>query len=122
MGLPMIRSWRVNRGRTTTLDQARQIADQFQVFMDQLHDVSGKTIVEVGPGDAAALGALFLKHGASRYVVYDRFPGDLFGEHSNALYAALECAGFEKQITVRGAIEDATLSPEADIVISFDAL
>ena len=123
MAVPAIRRYRAMHPRTTTDAQVQQIRDQFAFFIGTLGDVRGKTIVEIGPGDSIALGPLFLRAGAHKYIAYDRFRGDVFGPQAHSLYAALSCPeDFSAGVSLRGAIEDAKPTREADIVISFDVL
>jgi hypothetical protein len=78
MGCGPIRDWRVRRGRTMTRDLAakvQHILDQHTFFAHNLGEVgiAGKTIIEIGPGDAIPHAMLFLARGAAGYVAIDRF-------------------------------------------------
>ena len=122
MGIPAVRDWRARAGRTTTADQVQQIRDQFAFFSGTLGDVRGKTLAEIGPGDAIALGAMFLDAGAVHYTAYDRFSGDVFGERAAALYAALGATNpARSRVTIGGSIEEANGDP-VDVIISFDVI
>src|SRR5215467_6368769 len=105
MALPFIRKIRSKCVRTVRPDpreQAKQILDQFNFFMGALGSVDGKTIVEIGPGDTIALGAMFLRRGASRYIAIDRFHGDIFGPYAMAVYRelGLETGDFQDRIAL----------------------
>lgn len=94
MGIPLIRSWRVSRGRTASsiVDQQVQlILDQFDFFIESIgwENVRNKTVLEIGPGDSIPLGLLFLGAGAKRYVTVDRFLGDVSSESAKRLYQGL---------------------------------
>jgi SAM-dependent methyltransferase len=91
MGIPAVRTLRVSRGRTvgaSIATKARSVVAQFEFFMDTIgrEDLRGKTVVEIGPGDAIPLALLFIGAGADRYVAIDRFLGDVFGEDAMTLY------------------------------------
>lgn len=129
MAVPAIQLIRAWRGRTASRDiktQARQMRDQFEFFLGTLGSVEGKSVVEVGPGDTIALGALFLKSGARQYIAFDRFPGDVFGPYASALYAELGCGHVDRQrMSLRSlSIEDVrTESQElVDVIVSFDVI
>lgn len=101
MGVPLIRNWRVRRGRTvlvSTNDQVQKILDQFDFHIGAIgwEGIRDKTIVEIGPGDAIPLGLLFLGAGAKQYVVVDRFLGSVSNAPARHLYRALIEAAPEK--------------------------
>ena len=93
MGVPLIRNWRISRGRTMSIDndQAQLILDQFDFFMESIEwaCVRDKTVIEIGPGDAIPHGLLFLGVGAKQYVAVDRFLGDVSSISAQDLYRAL---------------------------------
>lgn len=94
MSVEPIRRHRVRAGRTTTHDlseQATKVLDQFSFFMDSIgwEQIRGKTVIEIGPGDAIPLAPLFLGAGAAKYVAIDRFLGDVHGEFASTLYEVL---------------------------------
>jgi hypothetical protein len=122
MGIPAVRALRTRGGRNTQPleSQVRQMRDQFTFFIGTVWSVEGKVIAEIGPGHSIGLAALFLHAGAARYIAYDRFPVHAYNEYSEALYENLGCRPDPARITLRGAIEEAAVSPEADIVVSFD--
>lgn len=101
MGMPLIRNWRVRRGRTmsaNTDDQVKKILDQFDFHIESIgwECVRDKTVIEIGPGDAIPLGLLFLGAGAKQYVVVDRFLGNVSNASAKHLYRALIEAAPEK--------------------------
>ena len=109
--------------------------------------IQGRTIVEVGPGDAIPLALLFLGTGAKKYIAFDRFIGDVLNASSLALYKAIEAdlpeeikAGWHKlrvdcsragleDLFARDmisllpiSIEEATTPDVADFIVSFNVL
>jgi hypothetical protein len=91
MGVPIIRKWRVNHGRTTSALMAQQVQlalAQFSFFIDAIgwENIQGKTIIEIGPGDSIPLGLLFLGAGVKKYVAVDRFLGDVSGPSAKHIY------------------------------------
>jgi SAM-dependent methyltransferase len=143
MSVPSIRDARVKRGRTApgSLEaKARMIRSQFEFFMDAIgtNGIRGKTVLEIGPGDAVPLAPLFLRAGARRYVALDRFLGDVTNERALDLcHVALAGAPPEigdratlrrllqtpSRVTlIKAAIEDeAPLNARgADFIISFN--
>jgi SAM-dependent methyltransferase len=128
MGVPTVTWLRSKLGQRTTFfslsDRTEQMRRQFAFFMGALGDVRGKTIAELGPGDTVALGALLLKAGAARYIAYDRFAGNVFGPDAVQLYEALGAPLKERDVSIRGGIEDVNIStePKVDIFISCDVL
>jgi SAM-dependent methyltransferase len=130
MGVPAMRRLRARRGRTMAADardQARHLRAQFAFFMGTLRSVQGKSIVEIGPGDTAALGALFLQAGAISYTAYDRFEGEVAESYARSIYRELGCQipDLEQRSVIRRIpIEDVDPSREqqADIIISFNTI
>ncbi len=103
MGLAFVRKWRVKHGRTLTghaSAQIRLILDQFDFFIEAIgwERVQGKTIIEIGPGDAIPHGLLFLGAGAKRYVAVDRFLGGVSNASAQNLYRALILAAPDRII------------------------
>ena len=93
MGVPAIRAARVRTGRTTGASpdaKAREILAQFLFLTGTIgvDGLRGKTVLEIGPGDAIPLALLFLGAGAARYFALDRFLGDVVGGDASALYEA----------------------------------
>lgn len=87
MSVPVIRAARVKRGRTApgALDaKAQMIRGQFDFFREAIRpeELQGRTVLEIGPGDAIPLAPLFLGAGARRYVALDRFLGDVTSERA----------------------------------------
>jgi SAM-dependent methyltransferase len=150
MGFTFVKDRRVRRGRTTHEDVLKQkelIIEAFRFFMDTIgwERIKNKTVVEIGPGDAIPLAALFIGAGAKQYIAFDRFPGDVMGERALALYKAVEDsapdsvkATWEALGIVRGsfkrfinselvllspvAIEEAKNLVAADFIVSFNVL
>jgi SAM-dependent methyltransferase len=128
MSIPPVRLARANAGRTGgkhTQAKAKQIRREFDFFAGTIGSIAGKTIVEVGPGDTLALGALFLKYGAARYIAFDRFMGDVLGNEAEDLYRELNCRLDPSKISIRRAsIESVDPMEEepADCVVSFNVL
>ncbi len=130
MALPAVRRLRARRGRTVAADardQARHLRAQFAFFMGTLGSVQGKSIVEIGPGDTRALGALFLQAGAISYSAFDRFDGEVPESYARSLYWELGCQlpDLEQRSVVRRIpIEDVDPGREqqVDIIISFNAM
>lgn len=93
MGIPAIREARVRRGRTIGLpvqEKAEALLTQFAFFMDAIgwERLRGRTVLEIGPGDAVPLAPLFLGAGALRYIALDRFLGEVTGTRALELYQA----------------------------------
>jgi hypothetical protein len=96
MGSSAVRRWRLNRPRTGTIYSN---ADEFlrnyafcslELLRENVGDIRGKTVCEIGPGDYLTSGLSNLAAGASRYGVIDRFPGDYFGETAKGWYREIE--------------------------------
>ena len=147
MSIPFIRNQRLKRmSRTTALDVRDFNAEvekfaclQWDFFQNNVPGgLSGKTIVEIGPGDVVGMGILALLHGANMYIVYDRFAGNIRSPDACRLYRLLaERHGFHDAPSVEGfataftdrlierreAIETANITaPEADVVLSFNVV
>lgn len=95
MNVPAIRKWRVKSGRTVLegvlSDQVHLILSQFDFFIEAIgwDRVRGKTVIEIGPGDAIPHAFLFLAAGAKRYLAIDRFLGNASGPLAMDLYDGL---------------------------------
>lgn len=97
LGVPVVRRWRVRRGRTVSrqMDAGQQAeAYAFEQFrlVERLvgrESLAGQRVLEVGPGDQTGLGLLFLGAGASQYLACDRFVGDVAGPTARQLYRAI---------------------------------
>jgi hypothetical protein len=108
-------------------------------------NIKNKVVVEIGPGDAIPLAALFLGAGARQYIAFDRFLGDVMGERALDLYNTIaqiapdsikagwdqlgvNCCNFKQLLNSKKvvlfpiAIEEASSAIPADFVISFNAL
>lgn len=90
MGVPVIRSARVRRGRTARPPQPSQLGHQvyklFDLVKKHAGSLEGKSVLEIGPGDNIAIGLAFLASGARSYTALDRFPGDYGGQAAKAWY------------------------------------
>jgi hypothetical protein len=98
MGLPWVRRWRVNRGRTApsfTGEDALLDRYAFQALRGierYAGGVTGKSIVEFGPGDTLSTGLAMLAAGARRYVALDRFVPDYSAPSAKRWYIGLSAA------------------------------
>ncbi len=133
MQIPLVRNRRLAGQRTSHSSlhvEAEKLAAEFDFFVDSIGSVSGKVIVEIGPGDALGLAPLFLSAGAARYVGIDRFRGNVWGRRASALYDELErqrgpfvAAWRDRVELVDVAIEEAPPQlPSADVIVSFDVV
>jgi hypothetical protein len=137
MASPALRKWRVRKGRTTAKDisaQAELVRREFQFFLGTIGHgaLANSTVMEIGPGDTIALAPMFLQAGASRYIAYDRFAGDLYSSYALNLYSQLTglChadvrALMADRVCIRPmSIEEADAEQEekADFVVSFNVL
>jgi hypothetical protein len=90
MGLPAIRRARLARQRTApTIDRSQLDRYAFQLLdriARHLGPVSGKSVLEIGPGDHLASGLAFLAAGAKSYAALDRFPGAYSSEIARKWY------------------------------------
>ena len=90
MGIPAVRNARVARRRTALpLDAShldRYAFPLLDLVTTHVGSVSGKTILEIGPGDHLASGLAFLAAGAKSYSALDRFPGAYESELSRRWY------------------------------------
>ncbi len=91
MRLGPVVAWRNRKGRYSDQLDPKTPLEQLAFFREALGDdgIEGKVVVEIGPGDALALGMLLLGLGATKYIAIDRFPGDLAGERAHRLYSEL---------------------------------
>jgi SAM-dependent methyltransferase len=133
MGVPAIRRRRLKVPRTSAASisiEARKIIAEFEFFADSTGALDGKTVVEIGPGDALGLAPLFLSAGAERYVAIDRFLGNIWGERAVRLYDELarirgrhlgDWAGRVELLNFSIERADGRL-PKADVLVSFDVL
>jgi SAM-dependent methyltransferase len=133
MKVPAIRRRRLKGMRTRAESpqfEARKIVAEFDFMRDSAPDIAGRTIVEIGPGDAIGLAPLFISAGASRYVAVDRFLGDIWGPQAAVLYDEIEKlwgpfrANWREQVgLVSHSIEQgAEAIPKADLIVSFDVV
>jgi hypothetical protein len=133
MGVPAIRRRRLKVPRTSADSisfEARKIVAEFEFFCDSAGSLDGKTVVEVGPGDALGLAPLFLTAGAARYVAVDRFFGDVWGERAVKLYEALaqirgpHIGGWAERVELlHVSVEQAAGElPKSDVLVSFDVI
>jgi SAM-dependent methyltransferase len=133
MGIPAIRRRRLLGLRTANSlvqREAAKISAEFEFLHDSAGSLAGKTVLEIGPGDAIGLAPLFISAGAARYIALDRFLGDIWGPHARSLYDQLERTrgGFtprwRQQVgLVRSSIETTSQTcPTADLIVSFDVV
>jgi len=137
MAAPALRNWRVRKGRTTAKDistQAQQVHSEFRFFVGTIGHgaLAGATVVEIGPGDTIALAPLFLQAGASRFIAYDRFPGDVYSPYAIELYIQLTGLShgavkslMADRVHIRPiSIEDAdpVREEQADFIVSFNVI
>jgi hypothetical protein len=96
MGSDAFRRWRLKRPKTAT---GYSNTDEFlknyafgslDLILQNVGDLKGKSVCEIGPGDYLTSGLSILAAGASRYCVIDRFPGDYFGEAARGWYREIE--------------------------------
>jgi hypothetical protein len=99
MGLPPVRSWRLNSGpRAGEVFEQRD--EQLERYAFQavrsltgaLGSVEGLDIVEVGPGDVLTSGLSLLAAGANSYTVIDRFIGNYQKPEAKRWYRAVHQA------------------------------
>lgn len=71
--------------------QTNKIVDQYDFFKKLIGEsnIKGKTIIEIGPGDAIPLAFLFLADGAKKYIAVDRFIGNIGNKHARNVYLRL---------------------------------
>ncbi len=90
MQVAPVRSLRIKKGRTCDVSQIRE---KFCIQLDEFLEIagvaalSGKAIMEVGPGDVIAMGLLFIGAGARSYSAIDRFLGDVSGHRARDIYS-----------------------------------
>ncbi len=133
MSIPMGRRLRLKGLRTsatTVSDEAKKIIAEFDFFKDSAGNLEGKTVVEIGTGDAIGLAPLFLSAGAVLYVAFDRFPGNVWGPQAEALYGELarlrgpfQANWRERTKLCKTAIEAVAQYPiKADLIVSFNVI
>jgi hypothetical protein len=133
MGIPAIRRQRLKIPRTSADSitiEARKIVAEFEFFADSTGPLDGKTVVEIGPGDALGLAPLFLSAGAERYIAIDRFLGDVWGDRASKLYNELARIRGHHLGDWAGRVELLNFSiehacgrlPKSDVLVSFDVL
>jgi SAM-dependent methyltransferase len=133
MAVPPVRRRRLKglrTGDTSTQREVAKLVAEFEFLQDSAGPLHGKSIVEIGPGDAIGLAPLFISAGAARYVAIDRFPGDIWGPRAELLYGAIEQhhgpfkPDWRSHVRViRNSIEDLPqMDPFADIIVSFDVV
>jgi hypothetical protein len=126
MGIPAVRRARLARQRTApTLDRTQLDRYAFPLLdrvTKHLGPVSGKRILEIGPGDHLASGLAFLAAGARSYAALDRFPGAYSGEQSRRWYRLVAEAWSEKYPDLKwpGHLDPETF-PESPEVTTFQA-
>lgn len=79
MAIPVVRKIRARVGRTiVTIPQKKHLERYtFDLLraVESAGGVSGKSVLEIGPGDNLVTGLAFLAAGAKSYTAIDRFPG-----------------------------------------------
>lgn len=86
--VPRVASWRVQRGRTIG-GGSKKFDAQFARLLPHLGELSGATVLEIGPGDVIPMAWLLMREGAERYVAVDRFGGDITSETARQCYREL---------------------------------
>jgi len=132
MGIPVIRRRRLlglRTGNPLVAAEAAKIVAEFDFLSDSAGSLSGKTVLEIGPGDALGLAPLFLSAGAARYIALDRFLGDVWGDHAQSLYEEIErrrgpfTPGWQSQVElIKHSVEQPADTPAADLIVSFDVI
>lgn len=92
--MPLLRAWRVRKGRTVGSSyerKSRALLAQFEFFMSSIGEdaIRDQSVVEVGPGDTVSLAPLFIAAGARRYVAIDRFLGDVTSDEAYELFRSV---------------------------------
>ena len=96
MGSAAFRNWRLKQPKTATIysntdEFLRNYAfGSLNLILDNVGDLKGKSVCEIGPGDYLTSGFSILAAGASRYCVVDRFPGNYFSEAAKGWYREIE--------------------------------
>jgi SAM-dependent methyltransferase len=133
MAIPPIRRRRLQGLRTGQSHTGREVdklVAEFDFLLDSAGSIRGKTVVEIGPGDAIGLAPLFIAAGAARYVAIDRFLGDIWGTRAEALYAAIAqrrgpfAPDWRERVSLLShSIEQLPpMVPIADVIVSFDVV
>jgi SAM-dependent methyltransferase len=130
MSVPVIRRMRVKAGRTIG-SGLQKFRGQLSELEHELGDVTGRRVVELGPGDVIPMGWEVLRRGASSYVAVDRFGGSFDGPAAREIYAAMGAptsfpasdvearrVAYRLEPAEDFEIED----PPADLVFSMDVL
>lgn len=148
MAVPRVRQWRLNRGPRAG---ARYTGEQdileryaFQALRGveaYAGPVTGRSIVEFGPGDNLSAGLAMLAAGARRYVTVDRFVPDYSRPSAKEWYAGVAAAWArtfperawpedldpdrfpedypERVASLRGAVEEVSATERFDVVSSW---
>lgn len=145
MAVPPVREWRINRPRTgTEFNGDPEVLERyaFQAVRGlerHVGPVTGRSIVEFGPGDTLAAGLAMLARGASLYAALDRFVPDYSNAGAKRWYAGvrdawevafgepwpdgLDADGFPETSSkvqyIQGSVERAATSDTFDIVTSW---
>ena len=96
MGSAAFRRWRLKRPKTATgysnIDEflKNYAFGSLDLILENVGDLKGRSVCEIGPGDYLTSGLSILAAGASHYCVIDRFPGDYFGENAKHWYSEIE--------------------------------
>ena len=85
MSLPVIRQVRIRAGRTIGYADVESSRSQWVDLEGELGDLTGKRVVELGPGDVIPMAWGALKCAASSNVAIDRFGGSIANPRAQAL-------------------------------------
>lgn len=131
MGVPMIRKRRVAAGRTAGSPKPDQIALKVDRLIGLLNEttgpVTGKSVLEIGPGDNLSTGLVLLSQGARSYTALDRFRGDYSGRQAQEWYAAVRRSRGLPQTrfpcsrvsVIPGGVEAARVTDLFDLICSY---
>jgi len=132
MGIAPIRRRRLQGLRTgdsRVEREAAKISAEFDFLRDSAGPLQGRTVLEIGPGDALGLAPLFISAGAAQYIALDRFLGDVWGARAQSLYERVQSlrgpfsARWRERVTLlRASIELDQPLPEVDLIVSFDVI
>jgi len=96
--VPALLKWRLGRARAGEVFHGEDAQLKRYAFqsLDVLRasgvSLTGKTVVEIGPGDFLTSGMALLAAGATRYVSMDRFVGDYGRLEGKSWYAGVQAA------------------------------
>lgn len=67
----------------------RYVFDLYNSVVEYAGGVSGKSVLEIGPGDNLVTGLAFMAGGAKSYTAFDRFPGPYHSDEAKSWYRLL---------------------------------